>query len=104
MGPDARHGSQLQNLHDHSTAAGNSWIASAFSGYQGTWAFTPTRCRIPAGQPTHYPPAVFTSRLGVSVQYHWRRHVNAPVQADSITHFNNLIAKLGSETGVSSSE
>lgn len=88
----------------HSTAAGNNWAASAFSGSQGTWAFTPTD----AGYLPTNPP--ITRQLYLPRAWGYLSNItgagtlNEPVQVDSTTHFNSLIAKLGSETGTSSSE
>ena len=82
----------------HNTGSGNSWASSAFSGSQGTWSFTPTD----AGYLPQNPP--ITRQLYLPRAWGYLSNItgsgtiNQPVQADSATHFNNLMAKLAAET------
>ncbi|HUX64516.1 pilus assembly protein [Sulfuricella sp.] len=88
----------------HSTAAGNSWATSAFSGSQGTWAFTPTDAGYLPANPPITRQLYLPRAWGYLSNITGTGTLNEPVQADSTTHFNSLIAKLAAETGTSSSE
>ncbi len=88
----------------HSTAAGNSWATSAFSGSQGTWAFTPTDAGYLPANPPITRQLYLPRAWGYLSNITGAGTLNEPVQADSTTHFNNLIAKMGAETGTSSGE
>ncbi len=88
----------------HSTAAGNSWASSAFSGTQGTWSFTPTDAGYLPANPPITRQIYLPRAWGYLSNITGAGTLNEPVQADSVSHFNNLTAKLAAETGISSSE
>jgi len=88
----------------HSTAAGNSWATSAFSGSQGTWSFTPTDAGYLPANPPITRQLYLPRAWGYLSNITGAGALNEPVQVDSSSHFNNLAAKLAAETGTSSSE
>lgn len=88
----------------HDTAAGDSWLPSAFSGSQGTWSFTPTD----AGYLSANPPItrqLYTPRgWGYYADITGSGKLNEPVKVDSSSHYNNLQALLASETNSGTGE
>jgi type IV pilus assembly protein PilY1 len=88
----------------HNASSGNSWAASAFTGSQGTWNFTPTD----AGYLSNNPPMtrqIYTPRgWGFNQNITGSGNLDEQVAVDSTTHYNTLISKLGSETNGSTGE
>ena len=88
----------------HTTSAGNSWASSSFQTLLGTWSFLPTD----AGYLSENPP--ITRQLYLPRGWGYLSNItgsgklNETVQVDSTTHYNNLIALLGSETNSNTSE
>lgn len=85
----------------HNTASGNSWAASAFASSLGTVSFTPTDAGFLAANPPITRQLYLPRAWGYLSDITGSGTINEPVQADSATHFANLMAKLASETGTS---
>lgn len=88
----------------HSTAAGNSWATSAFSGSLGTWSFTPTDAGYLPANPPITRQIYLPRAWGYLSNITGAGALNVPVQADSVSHFNSLVVKLAAETGTASGE
>ncbi|MBZ0093591.1 MAG: hypothetical protein K8F27_15400, partial [Sulfuricellaceae bacterium] len=91
----------------HKTALGNSWATNAFSGdpfgcNNCTLYFTPTDAGYLPSNPPITRQLYLPRAWGYLSTITGSGNIDEAVQADSTTHYNNLIAKLGSETNVSS--
>lgn len=97
-------GTSYNMYNTHKTTSGNSWVSGAFSGSLSTWSFTPTD----AGYLAAYPPMTRQMYVPRGWGYYagitGAGNIDEAVLADSTTHYNNLIAKLASETNGSTSE
>ncbi|WP_189941779.1 pilus assembly protein [Sulfuriferula thiophila] len=85
----------------HKTSSGNSWATNAFSGSVGGGTFTATDAGFLSSYlatPPVYRQLYLPRGWGYLADITGAGKLNEPIQTDSSTHYNNLIAKLSSET------
>jgi type IV pilus assembly protein PilY1 len=87
----------------HNTSAGNSWASSDFSTSYGVWSFTPTDAGYLANNPPMTRQLYLPRGWGYLSNITGAGTINEDVAVDSTTHYNNLMAKLASETNSASS-
>jgi type IV pilus assembly protein PilY1 len=88
----------------HNAGSGNSWASSAFSSSQGNWSFTPTDAGFLPNNPPITRQLYLPRAWGYNSDITGSGTINVPVQADSTSQYNNLIAKLAAETSSNTSE
>lgn len=93
----------------HKTTSGNSWTTDDFSGDpfgcgNCTLYFDPTDAGFLPSNPPVTRQLYLSRAWGYSAKITGSGKLNEPVQADSTTHYNNLIALLGNETNGATGE
>lgn len=82
----------------------NGWAAGDFTGSQGTWSFTPTDAGYLPSAPTTTRQLYLPRGWGYYSGITGAGLLNEPVEADSVTHYNDLMGLLGNETNGATGE
>lgn len=87
----------------HKTTSGTSWASGAFQTSYGTWSFTPTDAGFLSNNPPYTRQLYLSRAWGYLSNISGSGNLNESVQADSTTHYNNLMSLLASETSSTTS-
>jgi len=82
----------------------NAWAAGDFTGGLGTWSFTPTDAGYLPSAPSTTRQLYLPRGWGYYSNISGSGTLNEAVEADSVTHFNDLIGLLGNETNTATGE
>lgn len=87
----------------HSSGAGSSWAAGAFSGGLGNWTFTPTDAGFLPQTPPYTRIFWLRRAWGYNNDITGQGVINQPVAPDSASQYSALMARLASETSSATS-